>query len=320
MRKVHETEKDFEEKREFDPRLWKIQKKVLGMRRYAIHVLLLLLAAGAHYFLKTQALGPFPWQIAVPAFLVLVLLSLRVALEWERVPILRLGKYRRTAGPGLFFVLPFLDTTVDYLDCRIRVTDFSAERVLTRDAVPVYVDAIIFWMVWDAKKATLEVEHYEHAVSLGAKTALRDIIGKNTLARLLTDRDGIGKQLQKILDSKTNPWGITSLSVEIKDIAIPRALEEAMSREAQAEREKNARLILGEAEEAVSQSYLAASRNYDGDNTAVQLRSLNILMEALKQNGSMILMPSDVPSMMNAATAAGIAKKAGRKTARKKSG
>jgi len=186
---------------------------------------------------------------------------------------------------------------------------FSAEKVLTCDTVPVFVDAIIFWIVWDAAKAKLEVEHYRRAVALSAKTALRDIIGKNSLSRLLSDRDGIGKQLQKVLDQKTNPWGITSLSVEIKDIIIPSALEDAMSREAQAEREKNARVILSKAEVEISENFSKASEKYKNNDKAFELRALNLLMEALKKNGSMILIPSDVPSMMNIGTIAGIAKK-----------
>lgn len=188
------------------------------------------------------------------------------------------------------------------------MTDFSAERVLTCDAVPVFVDAIIFWMVWDAAKATLEVEQYKKAVALSAKTALRDIIGRNTLSRLLTDREATGKQLQKILDAKTHLWGITSLSVEIKDIVIPSGLEDAMSSEAQAEREKNARVILSRAEVDIAENYAKASEKYENNNKAMELRALNLLLDALKKNGSMILVPSDVPSLMNVAAAAGIAK------------
>jgi regulator of protease activity HflC (stomatin/prohibitin superfamily) len=236
---------------------------------------------------------------------------LRVAFEWERVPVLRFGRFAGTRGPGLFFLVPVIDVPYDYVDCRIMVTDFSAEKVLTRDAVPIYVDAIIFWMIWDAAKAKLEVENYRNAVPLSAKTALRDIIGKTTLAHVLTDRDEIGLELQKILDAKTNPWGITSLSVEIKDIVIPKELEDAISKEAQAEREKNARVILGSAEIELSDKYARASERYKGNEEALTLRSLNLLLEAVRSKGSMILVPSEVPHLMNKAVAVAMARKAG---------
>jgi regulator of protease activity HflC (stomatin/prohibitin superfamily) len=234
--------------------------------------------------------------------------SIRIAFEWERVPVLRLGKYRGVRGPGIFFLIPVIDTTFGYVDCRITVTDFSAEKVLTKDAVPIYVDAIIFWMIWDAGKARLEVENYQSAVPLSAKTALREIIGKTTLARLLTDRDEIGAELQKILDAKTNPWGITSLSVEIKDIVVPQELEDAISREAQAEREKNARVILGSAEIELAEKYAIASEKYKGNEEALSLRSMHLLLDAVKNRGSMILVPSDTPNLINKALSVAIAK------------
>jgi regulator of protease activity HflC (stomatin/prohibitin superfamily) len=245
----------------------------------------------------------------VAIVLAVVSFSIRVAFEWERVPVLRFGRYVKTKGPGLFFLFPFIDMPCSYVDCRITVTDFSAEKVLTKDAVPLYVDAIIFWMIWDAAKAKLEVENYRNAVPLSAKTALRDIIGKTQLARLLTDRDEIGQELQKILDAKTNPWGITALSVEIKDIVVPEELEDAISKEAQAEREKHARVILGSAEVELAEQYARASKKYKGNDEALTLRSLNLLLDAVKSKGSMILVPSDVPNAMNKALAAAIAKK-----------
>jgi regulator of protease activity HflC (stomatin/prohibitin superfamily) len=198
---------------------------LFAARRYVLNVFLL--SAGAAVFLVLPSLVGISAVVASPVALLFISIgcSIRIAFEWERVPVLRLGKYRGVRGPGLFFLIPVIDTTYGYVDCRITVTDFSAEKVLTRDAVPIYVDAIIFWMIWDAGKARLEVENYQNAVPLSAKTALREIIGKTTLARLLTDRDEIGAELQKILDAKTNPWGITSLSVEIKDIVVPQELE-----------------------------------------------------------------------------------------------
>ncbi len=302
-------EKEYEERREFNPVLWSVRKRLFALRRYRINLILLIAAV-------VLGIGPWtpgvsPWvRLAAAAVVALVGVSIRVAFEWERVPVLRFGRFIKIKGPGLFFLIPVVDVAYDYVDCRIKVTDFSAEKVLTRDAVPIFVDAIIFWMIWDAGKAKLEVENYHIAVPLSAKTALRDIIGKTTLARLLTDRDEIGQELQKILDARTNPWGITSLSVEIKDIVVPPELEDAISREAQAEREKNARVILGSAEIELSEQYAEASRRYKGNEEALTLRSLNLLLDALKTKGSMILVPSEVPHVMNKAVAAAMARNA----------
>jgi len=318
MMQFKTREKEFEEKREFNPVFWNLRKKLFALRRYRFNYLLLLLGAGGYYLLSQYSqLPPLIAKVYITLFVMLIF-CLRIAFEWERVPILRIGNYSRVKGPGLFFMIPVMDTIIDYIDSRIRVTDFTAEKILTKDSVPVYVDAIIFWMVWDAKKAVLEVENYRFAVSLSAKTALRDIIGKNSLSKLLTDRDGIGHQLQKILDAKTNPWGITSQSVEIKDIVIPRSLEKAMSKEAQAERAKNARLILGEAEVEVAEKYAEASRKYEKNDTALQLRSLNLLMESMKKNNSMILLPSDTTNLFNLASASAVARQAKKKGKRDK--
>ncbi len=300
--------KNYKELPDYNPFFDRIKKSFLCFRRYTPNIILLLVAFGV--FIGLRKLPEASVVIYAPAAAVLVItaFSVRIAFEWERVPLLRFGKFTKTKGPGLFFIIPFVDLPLDYVDTRIIVTDFSAENVLTRDAVPVYVDAIIFWMVWDAAKAKLEVENYRQAVPLSAKTALRDIIGKTSLSRLLADRNEIGHGLQKYLDAKTNPWGITSLAVEIKEIIIPKELEEAMSREAQAEREKNARLILGSAEIDLAQKYASASEAYKGNYEALTLRSLNSLMDALKNKGSMILVPSDVPNLMNKAIAAALAK------------
>jgi regulator of protease activity HflC (stomatin/prohibitin superfamily) len=301
---------DYQERREFNPFLWTVRRKLFALRRYTVNVLLLLVAFGVYAAPWRGSWASWAPPTAV-AVLVLLALSVRIAFEWERVPVLRLGRYRRTRGPGIFFLIPIVDIPYDYVDCRITVTDFTAEKVLTRDAVPIYVDAIIFWMIWDAAKAKLEVENYRNAVPLSAKTALRDIIGKTTLARLLTDRDEIGQELQKILDAKTNPWGITSLSVEIKDIVVPADLEDAISKEAQAEREKNARVILGSAEIELSEKYAQAAEKYKDNEEALTLRSLNLLLDAVKSKGSMILVPSETPHLMNKAVAAAMARKAG---------
>ncbi len=303
----------YQETKDLKPFFWCLKKKMFGLTRYIINLIILVLGiAGFSYFQNKLNCDSIVMSFCCIIWLVLIF-SIRIAFEWERIPILRLGKYIKTKGPGIFFLIPIIDKAMDYVDCRIMVTDFSAERVLTGDTVPVFVDAIIFWMVWDARKAKLEVEHYQRAVALSAKTALRDIIGKNKLSLLLSDRDSIGKQLQKILDDKTNSWGITSLSVEIKDIVIPTALEDAMSREAQAEREKNARIILSQAELEISDNFANAAKKYHNNDKALELRALNLLMEGLKQNGSMILVPSDVPSMMNIGATAGVAKKINKK-------
>lgn len=297
--------------REFNPTLWALRKQLFALRRYVINKALLL--AAVVVFFALRAIDAVPLAVAAVSALVVAsaAFSLRIAFEWERVPVLRLGRFHRTRGPGVFFLIPLVDTVYGYVDCRITVTDFTAEKVLTRDAVPIYVDAIIFWMIWDAAKARLEVENYLNAVPLSAKTALRDTIGKTTLARLLTDRDEIGQELQKILDAKTNPWGITALSVEIKDIVVPKELEDAISKEAQAEREKNARVILGSAEVELAGKYAEASEKYRGNEEALTLRSLNMLVDAVKSKGNMILVPSETPKVMNKALAAAMAKAAG---------
>ena len=297
-----------QETAEFNPTLWAVRKSLFAANRYIVN--LLLFAVGAAATLALMKHGAPGWSAAITAaFFGTATLSARIAFEWERVPVLRLGRLRTTRGPGLFFIIPFADIVLSYVDCRTTVIDFSTEKVLTRDAVPVYVDAIIFWLIWDGARAKLEVENYRAAVPLSAKTALRDIIGKTSLAQLLTDRDAIGLELQKILDEKTNPWGITSLSVEIKNIMIPEELEDAISREAQAEREKNARVILGSAEIELAEKYTAAARVYKNNDEAITLRSLNMLLDAVKNKGSMILVPSEVPHLINRAAAAAIARK-----------
>jgi regulator of protease activity HflC (stomatin/prohibitin superfamily) len=302
---------EYRDRPEYNEFLAASAKKWFGLKRYMLNVLLLAAAAGIFIALRRYTHVPHGIPALGAAALVGIALSVRIAFEWERVPLLRFGRFTKTKGPGPFFLIPFIDIPYGYVDTRIIVTDFSAENVLTMDAVPIYVDAIIFWMIWDAAKAKLEVESYRNAVPLSAKTALRDIIGKTSLSRLLTDRDEIGRELQKILDAKTNPWGITSLSVEIKDIVIPRELEDAMSREAQAEREKNARVILGSAEIELARMYARASESYKGNDEALTLRSLNLLLDAVKSKGSMILVPSEVPHLMNKAVAAALAKKTG---------
>ncbi len=233
--------------------------------------------------------------------------SVELVYQWDKVVILRMGRFRKVHGPGLFLLMPLLDRTAAFVDTRIRATDFSAEKTLTRDTVPVHVDALAFWMIWDAKQAILEVENYLEAVILSAQTALRDSIGKYDLATLLSERDELGKEIQKILDTKTNPWGVTILSIEITDIIIPKELEDSLSKQAQAERERKSRVILAEAEVEVAERYEKAAEKYRENPEALQLRAMNIVYEGLRKNSSMMLMPSSVLDSMNLGTVMGTA-------------
>jgi hypothetical protein len=217
---------------------------------------------------------------------------LQIAHHWEKAVILRLGRFRKLKGPGIFLLLPLLDRVTRFVDTRIRVTDFSAEKTITMDTVPVHVDALAFWMIWDPRKAILEVENFLEAVVLSAQTALRDAIGKHELAELLSERERLGRQIQEILEAKTNPWGITLLSIEIKDIIIPRELEDAMSKRAQAERERQSRVILGTAEIEISDKFVEAAKRYKNDPTALRLRGMNMIYEGIKKHGTVVLLPS----------------------------
>lgn len=225
--------------------------------------------------------------------------SFQLIYQWDKVVILRLGKFRKVHGPGLFFLIPFIDRIAAFVDTRIRATDFSAEKTITKDTVPVHVDALAFWMIWDAKQAVLEVENYVEAVILSAQTALRDAIGRHNLSSLLSERDDLGKEIQQILDRKTNPWGVTILSIEITDIIIPKELENAMSKQAQAERERQSRVILSTAEVEIAQMFEEAAVRYDRSPTALQLRAMNMVYEGIRQNSSLMLMPSSALDNMN---------------------
>jgi len=233
--------------------------------------------------------------------------GIKIANQWERAVVLRLGKFKSLKGPGPFFIIPIIETVVRSVDMRIRSTDFSSESTLTKDTVPVNVDAICFWMVWDAKKAILEVENFYLAIILSAQTALRDIIGTHQLSELLTHREKLGKRLQEILDEKTNPWGITIQSVEIRDIILPKDLEDAMSKEAQAERERHARIILGTAEVEIAEKFAQAAKQYESNPGAMHLRGMNMLFEGLKEKGSMIIVPSSALETMNLGAIGGLA-------------
>ena len=232
--------------------------------------------------------------------------ALQMAYQWERAVILRFGRFRGLRGSGLFPIVPVVDKVSNYVDQRIRVTDFSAETTLTRDTVPVNVDAIAFWMVWDAEKSVLEVENFVDAVTLSAQTGLRDAIGKHELADMLSHRDRLGKEIQQVLDAKTNAWGITVQSVEIRDIIIPKALEDAMSRQAQAERERQSRIILSTAETEIAAKFEEASHHYRNNPVALHLRAMNMVFEGLKQKGSMIIVPSTAVETMGLGAMGGL--------------
>ena len=224
--------------------------------------------------------------------------SPKIARQWERAVMLRLGRYVGLRGPGLFWIIPFVDTVSTWVDQRVITTSFAAEETLTSDTVPVNVDAVLFWMVYDPEKAALEVQNYPQAVSWAAQTALRDIIGRTSLTDLLRGRERIEEELQQLIDERSNPWGVTVQSVEMRDVIIPPALQDAMSREAQAAREKQARIILGQAEVEIAHSFETAAKSYRDNPTALHLRAMNMLYEGLKEKGALMLVPSSAVESM----------------------
>jgi regulator of protease activity HflC (stomatin/prohibitin superfamily) len=226
------------------------------------------------------------------------LFAIKVIAQWEKVAVLRFGRYRTLRGPGLVVIIPIVDTLSRYVDQRVRVSTVFAESTLTRDTVPVSVDAIFFWLVWNAEKAILEVENFTDAITLSAQTALRESIGRHDLAQMVAERELMGHELQKILDEKMTPWGITVQSVEIRDVRIPQSLENAMSQQAQAERERQARVILGDAEVQVSDKFAEASRVYESNPGALHLRGMNMLYESMRDKGSMVIVPSSAIDSM----------------------
>ena len=226
------------------------------------------------------------------------LFAIKVVQQWEKVAVLRLGRYVGLRGPGLCHIIPIIETLSPYVDQRVRVASVSAESTLTRDTVPVNVDAIVFWMVWNAEKCILEVEDFISAINMSAQTALRESIGRHELAQMIPEREMMGRELQRILDEKTNPWGITVQSVEIRDVKIPAGLEDAMSRQAQAQRERQARIILGQAEQEISNSFVQAAAAYAENPVALHLRAMNMLYEAVKEKGAMVIVPSSAVETM----------------------
>jgi regulator of protease activity HflC (stomatin/prohibitin superfamily) len=268
-----------------------------SLRLSSIGIALCLLAVGAGAALSAVLNRPAPVIVGLLAGAYL-LFSIRVADQWEKVAVLRFGRYAGLRGPGLFTIVPVVDKLSRYVDQRVRVANVSAESTLTRDTVPVNVDAIVFWMVWNAEKSILEVQDFSQAILLGAQTALRESIGRHELHQMVAEREMLGRELQRILDEKTNSWGITVQSVEIRDVQIPSELQDAMSRQAQAERERQARIILGQAETEIAEKFQRAAATYQDNPVAMHLRAMNMLYEAIKERGSMVIVPSSAVETM----------------------
>jgi regulator of protease activity HflC (stomatin/prohibitin superfamily) len=271
----------------------------------SITVLILFFGLDAVLF----SLGIIHWVIAVGWGIITLLIaeSIKIADQWEKAVVLRMGQFKGLRGPGPFLIIPIIDRIGTFIDQRVRVTDFNAEKTLTKDTVPVDVDAVVYWTVWDVEKAALEVRRYVQAVTYIAQTGLRDIIGRHELADLLQNREKIAEALQHALDEHTSPWGITCQNVGIKDIVIPAALADAMSKQAQAERERQARIILGTAETEISEKFAEASKQYQDNPVALQLRGMNMLFEGLKEKGSLIIVPSSALESMNLGAIGGLA-------------
>lgn len=271
-------------------------------------VILLLGVTGAaimdNYGLPDSVIIPYAVVLIIAG--IYILLAVQVASQWEKSVMLRFGKFHQLKGPGLFWIIPIVDNVANWIDHRVNVTPFSAEKTLTKDTVPVDVDAVLFWLVWDAQKAALEVADYRVAISWAAQTALREIIGQMTLADILVGRAKMDADLQKIIDERTTPWGITVQSVEIRDVVIPPDLEDAMSRQAQAERERQARVILGESEQQIASSFSNAAAAYINNPTALHLRAMNMLFEGLKQKGALVIVPSTAVDTMNLGSLGGL--------------
>jgi regulator of protease activity HflC (stomatin/prohibitin superfamily) len=277
----------------------------------AVTIMIFLMVVAALVALLLGSLGASDLLIGIIVLAILlvafyILMALKVAQQWEKAVVLRLGKFRGLRGPGAFWITPVLDTTPNWIDHRVMVTPFNAEKTLTKDTVPVDVDAVLFWMVWDAEKAALEVADYRAAIAWAAQTALREVIGQMNLADILIGRDKVDAVLQKIIDERTTPWGVTVQSVEIRDVVIPQDLEDAMSRQAQAERERQARVILGESEKQIASSFADASQAYLNNPTALHLRAMNMLFEGLKEKGALVIVPSSAVDTMNLGAMSGL--------------
>jgi regulator of protease activity HflC (stomatin/prohibitin superfamily) len=252
-----------------------------------VFVIIFGLGGGLAYAIHSLSLGVIASAIAL-----VLSLPIKIADQWEKVVILRLGKFRALKGPGLFFIIPIIDKAPYWIDTRVITSSFQAEKTLTKDTVPVDVDAVLFWQVLDPKKVALKVANYQSAISWASQTALRDVIGKTLLSDLLEGREKISHELQYIIDERTEPWGINVISVEVKDVLIPPALQDAMSMQAQAERERQARVILGDSERQVAEKFGEAAKTYINNPVALHLRAMNMLYEGLKNNATIVLVPS----------------------------
>jgi len=296
------------------PQVYNLSKLVNGVST-TLFIAVLGLSVGLAVVLSL-VVGAAGWLvvlvIAIGALIALYFLfALKVANQWEKAIVLRFGKFRGLQGPGLFWIIPIADIIPAWIDHRVMVTPFNAEKTLTKDTVPVDVDAVLFWVVWDAEKAALEVEDYRVAISWAAQTALREIIGQMDLAAILVGRAAMDAELQKIIDERTTPWGVTVQSVEIRDVVIPEALEDAMSRQAQAERERQARVILGESEKQIADSFRQASQAYVDNPVALHLRAMNMLFEGLQERGALVIVPSSAVDTMNLGGLSGVTALAG---------
>ena len=273
-----------------------------------IFIVILGIGAGFAYATNGLAVNLETISTGIGAFVVAIFVSsgIQVANQWDKVVVLRLGKFHSLKGPGMFFIVPVLDTIPYWIDTRVITTGFKAEKTLTKDTVPVDVDAVLFWKVLDPKKASLDVADYQSAISWASQTALRDVIGKTMLSDMLEGRDKISALLQKIIDERTEPWGINVISVEVKDVLIPSALEDAMSMQAQAERERQARVILGDSERQVAEKFAEAAKSYSNNPVAFHLRAMNMLYEGLKKNATIVIVPSTAVETMQLGGVAGV--------------
>jgi regulator of protease activity HflC (stomatin/prohibitin superfamily) len=259
------------------------------------------------YSANNQLAGTGTMVIGVITFLIAIVFSsaIKIADQWEKAVVLRLGRFQSLRGPGLFLIIPIIDNVAYWIDNRVT-TSFTAEKTLTKDTVPVDVDAVLFWRVLDAKKAALEIADYRNAINWASQTALRDVIGKTMLSEMLEGRDKMSEQLQKIIDDRTEPWGINVISVEVKDVLIPSSLQDAMSMQAQAERERQARVILGDSERQVAEKFGEAAKTYADNPTALHLRAMNMLYEGLKTNSTIVIVPSSALDTMQLGGLAGM--------------
>jgi regulator of protease activity HflC (stomatin/prohibitin superfamily) len=269
---------------------------------FSVLIFCIIMAAGIAlaYLLYGFQQGSGAIWVGAVSFLLALLVSsaIKIADQWEKAVVLRLGRFHSLRGPGLFFIIPIVDTVAYWIDCRVITTTFTAEKTLTKDTVPVDVDAVLFWKVLDAKKAALEIAEYRNAINWASQTALRDVIGKTMLSEMLEGRDMMSDKLQKIIDDRTEPWGINVISVEVKDVLIPNSLQDAMSMQAQAERERQARVILGDSEKQVAEKFGEAAKTYENNPTALHLRAMNMLYEGLKTNSTIVIVPSSALETM----------------------